>query len=219
VRIDELMGIFVEWTDYTVKKDEKALNDFVNQQMGGAANVDILWREMLRLLEEEIAALKAAFEEEVKVQEEMDEIERDACLAPAGETWEMLTRQEMALDRSIDRKVRIILTLRKEHVRQCRDDSRTAQPAASPPGDEGDDRAAEELSEVVGLDAAAEVAPNFSSAGADPSPGSEQALKASATNHGTESPAEENPGETSKSPEQSQHVTENKGPAAEGVKA
>ena len=85
------------------------------------------------------------------------------------------------------------------------------------PTRELDDRAAEELSKVVVLDAAAEVAPNFSSAGADPPLGSEQALKASATNHGTESPADENAAETSKSPEQSQHVIENKAPAAEGV--
>jgi hypothetical protein len=183
VRIDELMGIFVEWTGYTVKKDEKALNDFVNQEMGGAANVDILWREMLRLLEEEIAALKAAFEEEVKVQEEMDEIERDACLAPAGETWEMLLRQEAALDRSIDRKVRIILTMRQEHARRGGGGSPTA------PTHEPDDRAAEELSKVVGLDAR------------------------------SESPEEENAPETPKSPEQSQGVIENKGPAAEGVAA
>ena len=54
---------------------------------------------------------------------------------------------------------------------------------------EPDDRAAEELSKVVGLDA------------------------------GTESPAEENAAETSKSPEQSENVIENKGPAAEGVAA
>ena len=78
-------------------------------------------------------------------------------------------------------------------------------------------RAAEELSKVVGLDAAAEVAPNFSSAGADPSLGSGQALKVSATQ--TESPAEENAGETSKSPEQSENVLENKGPSAKGVAA
>ncbi len=189
VRIGELMGIFIEWTDLRAQKDEKALNDYVNQQMGGAANVDILWREMLRLLEEEIAAVKAAFEEEVAVQEENDAIERDACLAPAGETWEMLLRQEAALDRSIDRKVRIILTMRQEHARLCRGGSRTAQPGASPPGNEPDDRAAEELSKVVGLEAR------------------------------TESPEEENPGETSKSPEQSENVLENKGPAAEGVAA
>jgi hypothetical protein len=101
----------------------------------------------------------------------------------------MLLRQEAALDRSIDRKVKIILTLRQEHARLCRGGSRTAQPSTSPPGNEPGDRAAQELSKVVGLDA------------------------------GTESPAEENAGETPKSPEQSENVVENKGPAAEGVRA
>ncbi len=85
-----------------------------------------------------------------EVQEEKDEIERDSCLAPAGETWEMLLRQEAALDRSIDRKVRIILTMRQEHARLGRGGSRTA------PAREPDDRAAEELSKVVGLDAQTE---------------------------------------------------------------
>jgi hypothetical protein len=107
-----------------------------------------------------------------------------------------MLRLEMALDRAIDRKVRILLTMRKEHARECRGGSRTARPEASPPDNESSDR---------------EVAPNFSSAGVD--------LKDSATDHGTESPAEENAGETSKSPEQSENVIENKGPAAEGVTA
>jgi hypothetical protein len=57
------------------------------------------------------------------------------------------------------------------------------------PTRDADDRAAEELSKVVGLDAR------------------------------TESPAEENAAETSKSPEQSENVIENKGPAADGVSA
>jgi hypothetical protein len=95
----------------------------------------------------------------------------------------MLLRQEAALDRSIDRKVRIILTLRQEHARRGGGGARTA-PTAEP-----DDRAAEELSKVVGLDA------------------------------GTESPVEENAAQTPKSPEQSENVLENKGPAAEGVAA
>jgi hypothetical protein len=121
----------------------------------------------------------------------------------------MVLRLEMALDRAIDRKVRILLTMRKEHAQLCRGGSRAARtlPEASPPGNEPNDRAAEELSKVVGLEVA-EVAPNLSSADAG--------LKASATQ--TESPAEENAGETSKSPEQSQHVIENKAPAAEGVR-
>jgi hypothetical protein len=49
-----------------------------------------------------------------KANEEKAAIERDACLAPEGETWSMLLRQEAALDRSIDRKVRILLRLRKD---------------------------------------------------------------------------------------------------------
>jgi hypothetical protein len=71
-------------------------------------------QELLRLLEEEIASLREEFEYAEKANEERAAIERDACLAPAGETWSMMLRQEAALDRSIDRKVRILLRLRKE---------------------------------------------------------------------------------------------------------
>jgi len=181
-RISQLMLMFSNRACCLADNDKERLKQRVNE-MGGEANVEVLWRELLRLLEEEIAAVKAAFEEEVKLQEEMDAIDRDCCLAPAGETWEMLTRQEAALDRSIDRKVRIILTMRQEHARRGGGASRTA------PAREADDRAAQELSKAVGLDA------------------------------GTESPAEENAAETPKSPEQSQGVIENKGRAAEGVRA
>jgi hypothetical protein len=71
-------------------------------------------QELLRLLEEEITSLREEFEYAEKANEERAEIERDACLAPEGETWRMMLRQEAALDRSIDRKVRILLRLRKE---------------------------------------------------------------------------------------------------------
>jgi hypothetical protein len=71
-------------------------------------------QELLRLLEEEIASLRQEFEYAEKANEERAAIERDACLAPAGETWSMMLRQEAALDRSIDGKVRILLRLRKE---------------------------------------------------------------------------------------------------------
>jgi hypothetical protein len=71
-------------------------------------------QELLRLLEEEIASLREEFEYAEKANEERAAIERDACLAPEGETWRMMLRQEGALDRSIDRKVRILLRLRKE---------------------------------------------------------------------------------------------------------
>ena len=61
-------------------------------------------QELLRLLEEEIASLREEFEYAEKANEERAAIERDACLAPEGETWSMMLRQEAALDRSIDRK-------------------------------------------------------------------------------------------------------------------
>jgi hypothetical protein len=71
-------------------------------------------QELLRLLEEEIASLREEFAYAEKANEERAAIERDACLAPEGETWRMMLRQEAALDRSIDRKVRILMRLRKE---------------------------------------------------------------------------------------------------------
>jgi hypothetical protein len=71
-------------------------------------------QQLLRLLEEEIASLREEFAYAEKANEERAAIERDACLAPEGETWRMMLRQEAALDRSIDRKVRILLRLRKE---------------------------------------------------------------------------------------------------------
>jgi hypothetical protein len=221
------MWLFLQRAKYLGRKDEKGLNDFVNEQMGGQANVDVLWREMLRLLEEEIATVKAAFAEEVKAQEEKDAIERDACLAPAGETWEMLLRQEAGLDRSIDRKVRILLTMRKEHAQQCRGGSRTApaQQEASPPDNETNDREAEELRKLVGLEAGADTPSSV----CDPRQGSEapRSLRETQTpkgrglrqptNSATGSPKGENTAETPKSPEQSENVIENKGPAAEAV--
>jgi hypothetical protein len=72
------------------------------------------YQELLRLLEEEIASLREEFDYAEKANEERAAIERDACLAPEGETWSMMLRQEAALDRSIDRKVRILLKLRQE---------------------------------------------------------------------------------------------------------
>jgi hypothetical protein len=86
------------------------------------------YQELLRLLDEEIASVREEFEYAEKANEESVAIEREACLAPEGETWSMMLRQEGALDRSIDRKVRIQLRLRKES---------TNLPTAPPDKDEG----------------------------------------------------------------------------------
>jgi hypothetical protein len=71
-------------------------------------------RELLRWLGEEIAQVREEFAYAERANQEQAAFEREACLAPEGETWNMLLRQESALDRSIDRKVRILLRLRKE---------------------------------------------------------------------------------------------------------
>jgi hypothetical protein len=79
-------------------------------------------QELLHLLDEEIAALPPEIEHAEKVYAERVALERDACLAPEGETWRVMLRQEGALDRSIDRKVKIILGMRKnycDHSRQA----------------------------------------------------------------------------------------------------
>jgi hypothetical protein len=77
-------------------------------------------QELLHLLDEEIAALPPEIEHAEKVHAERVALERDACLAPEGETWRVMLRQESSLDRSIDRKVKIILGMRKT----CFDDSK-----------------------------------------------------------------------------------------------
>jgi hypothetical protein len=83
-------------------------------------------QELLRLLEEEIASVEEELAYEERQNQERVAIERDACLAPQGETWNTLVRQEGSLDRSIDRKVRILLRLRKE----------SASLAAAPAGED-----------------------------------------------------------------------------------
>ena len=80
-------------------------------------------QELLHLLDEEIAALPPEIEYAEKVHAERAALERDACLAPVGETWRLMVHQENALDRSIDRKVKIILGMRKNYF----DSSRQAE--------------------------------------------------------------------------------------------
>src|SRR5208337_2008079 len=105
-------------------------------------------QELLRLLEEEIASVREEFEYAEKANEDTTAIERDACLAPEGETWRMMLRQEAALDRSIDRKVRILLRLRKDF---------TNSPGA-PSGE--DESTTTESIEVLGGDISSRIFPS-----------------------------------------------------------
>jgi len=101
---------------------------------------EVLWhKKLLRLLEAETASVEKEFAYEEKLNEEKVEIERDACLAPSGEEWRMLLRREEALDRAIDRKIKLILTLRKaaERTNAAELHSAPAEDAGAPAGGVG----------------------------------------------------------------------------------
>jgi hypothetical protein len=104
-------------------------------------------QELLRLLEEEIASVREEFAYAEKANEERAAIERDACLAPEGETWKMMLRQEAALDHSIDRKVRILLRLRKDAA---------DLPVAPASQDQDDGAGMEDIEEVLASDISAQ---------------------------------------------------------------
>jgi hypothetical protein len=108
-------------------------------------------RDLLRLLDEEIAAVEQEFDYAEKLNEEKAAIERDTCLAPAGDTWRMMLRQESSLDRSIDRKVKIILGMRKNHI----DDSLNvlmAEAGLKGSKDSDTDPEMEEINRMLGID-------------------------------------------------------------------
>ena len=98
------------------------------------------------LLDEEIARVGEEFEYAEKVNEEKAAVERDACLAPVGDDWRTLVRLEAALDRSIDRKVRILLAMRKAY----RDDPDIS---AAPPDqpDQKEETFAESINNMLGM--------------------------------------------------------------------
>jgi hypothetical protein len=78
---------------------------------------ELRYNELVLLLADEVAAVEQEFEYEEKLNDERAAIERDACLAPAGEEWRMLLRREESLDRAIDRKIKLLLSLRKAAAR------------------------------------------------------------------------------------------------------
>jgi hypothetical protein len=115
-RICRLLRLFGDPTARAERKDGENEEQRKLAATGGAAEEagEAEYEELLRLLEEEIAYVREEFEYAEKVNGEKAAIERDTALAPEGEAWSTLVRQQAALDRSIDRKVRILLALRKE---------------------------------------------------------------------------------------------------------
>jgi hypothetical protein len=129
-RLCDLLRLFSESVKPRTKEDVD-LEESLSKQFGPREQAgEAQYRELLRLLDEEIACVQEEFQYAEKVNEQKAAIERDAALAPVGEDWRTMVRQQGALDRSIDRKVRILLAMRKEFT--------TGDLPASP-ADRGDD--------------------------------------------------------------------------------
>jgi hypothetical protein len=90
---------------------------------------ELRYNELVLLLEDEMASVEEEFEYEEKLNQERAAIERDACLAPAGDEWRMMLRREDSLDRAIDRKVKLLLSLRKAVARTQEPQTMESRPA------------------------------------------------------------------------------------------
>jgi len=121
-RLMSLLWIFVEcfkleaqlFNADTLPTDKARYNETLEKHKGDKKAYEAKYQELLRLLDAEIAEVEEEFEHEEEVQAERAAIERDACLAPEGEQWKMLLRREETLDRAIDRKIKLLESLRKE---------------------------------------------------------------------------------------------------------
>ena len=135
-RLCHLLSLFIE----SAYPKEQDLDEELTESEGDRCEPagEPQYQELVRLLEEEIAGVQEEFQYAEKVNEEKAAIERDACLAPDGEQWKMMLRREETLDRSIDRKVNILLRLRK----------RSPLPPAST-GGQGDDGETENVDRIA----------------------------------------------------------------------
>jgi len=115
---------------------DKEMEEFLAQEVGPREEAgEPQYKELLRLLDEEIASVQKQLQFAEEANEAKVAIERDACLSPGGEEWAMMVRREGALDRSIDRKVRILLALRKQFAAAQPQEPETLE-SRSAPGDD-----------------------------------------------------------------------------------
>jgi hypothetical protein len=112
-RISKLLDPYMARLQYEENCRDEAYRDYMLDREAPPEPGPEHYQELLRLLEEERAAVEEAFQHEVEVEEEKAAIDRDACLAPSGEEWKLMLRREETLDRSIDRKIKLLLSLRK----------------------------------------------------------------------------------------------------------
>jgi hypothetical protein len=80
--------------------------------------------ELQSLLKEEMVAVKEEYACAEQLHTEEVAVARDLCLVPADPAWDSLLRQEAVLDRAIDRKVRILMQMRRDYRREHSQEAR-----------------------------------------------------------------------------------------------
>jgi hypothetical protein len=114
-RLLKLLRLFSDSVERSAPDQEPG--EFLGKELEPGQQIsEAQYQELLRLLDEEIVYVENEFQYSEKLNEQKAAIEREACLAPAGDEWRMMLRREETLDRSIDRKVKILLSLRKQYA-------------------------------------------------------------------------------------------------------
>ncbi len=86
---------------------------FVSAPSEGAPPDEETYQLLLSLVRDEIRLVEREYELYRRAHSEVTPAARAARLVPAGKNWSGIQREEIALDRAIDRKVKILLSLRR----------------------------------------------------------------------------------------------------------
>jgi hypothetical protein len=146
-RIARLLRAFADPTMIWARQEkDEELRQIMERECGppdpaGAAEL----AELQRLLGEEMVAVKEeyAFAEQLHAEEMA--VEQDAWPEPSDLAWASLQRQEAGLDRAIDRKVRILMQMRRDYRHERNQEARApARGVGAPaPGSAMDSRRVE----------------------------------------------------------------------------
>ncbi len=91
---------------------------FVHPGMYNDPADELAYQELCSLVREEVRRVREEYDLYVQEHVEISAAERDASLAPSGSQWTWIIRQENALERAIDRKVKILMRMRGQAKRQ-----------------------------------------------------------------------------------------------------
>jgi hypothetical protein len=112
-RLCDLLRLFAKSAKPHTPHEQDLEKLYANPGEAGEQAGEPQYQELLRFLDEEISSVEEQSRYAEKLNEEKVVIEQDACLVPAGDEWRLMLRREETLDRSIDRKIKILLSLRK----------------------------------------------------------------------------------------------------------